>query len=171
MEFKDAHNQNIDVTGYPTEKNLDMLRRIVRASSNEGDLVMDCFMGSGTTLVAAEENSRRWIGMDSSVKAVETTLKRLANGSEPMGDYVKGSNGRKVRSHSLFPTGILARGSTFMSVRVACLDGRAGPRSRSGPAGLAAIQCAPLSEPIPEPQTADQRPCIYSKTPFSNANS
>ena len=98
------------MTGYPTEKNLDMLRRIVRASSNEGDLVMDCFMGSGTTLVAAEENSRRWIGMDSSVKAVETTLKRLANGSEPMGDYVKGSNGRKVRSHSLFPTGILRTG-------------------------------------------------------------
>ncbi len=109
LHFRDAHNQNIHVTGYPTEKNLPMLERIVQASSDEGDLVLDCFTGSGTTLVAAERTGRRWIGVDSSMKAVETTLRRLAQGSEPMGDYVRGKNGR-ARQPALFHTGEL-RGS------------------------------------------------------------
>jgi adenine-specific DNA-methyltransferase len=106
LELKDAHNQNIDVSGYPTEKNLDLLRRIVNASSNPEDLVLDCFMGSGTTLDAAEEGRRRWIGIDSSSKAIETTLKRLAQGLEPMGDFVNGKNGRGGKNPStpaLFP--------------------------------------------------------------------
>ncbi|MBB03625.1 MAG: restriction endonuclease subunit M [Planctomyces sp.] len=100
LDCKDAHNQHIKVTGYPTEKNFDMLRRIVSASSNPGDLVLDCFMGSGTTLAAAEDEGRRWIGIDSSNEAVDTTLMRLANGAEPMGDFV---NGKAKQSASLFP--------------------------------------------------------------------
>jgi adenine-specific DNA-methyltransferase len=76
-----------------------MLRRIISASSNEGDLILDCFMGSGTTLVAAEELGRRWIGIDASIEGVATTLKRLANGAEPMGDFV---NGRKTKQPTLF---------------------------------------------------------------------
>ena len=101
LEFRDAHNQNIDVTGYPTEKNLDMLCQIVEASSNPGDLVLDAFVGSGTTIVAAEETSRRWIGIDSSPTAIETTIKRLAHGSEPMGDFVNGKKA-KAKTASLF---------------------------------------------------------------------
>ncbi len=62
---------------YPTEKNLQMLRAIVRASSEDDDIVLDCFVGSGTTLVAAEECGRRWIGIDDSPVAIETTKKRL----------------------------------------------------------------------------------------------
>ncbi len=100
LGFRDAHNQNIEVTGYPTEKPLAMLRRIIEASSNAGNLVLDCFCGSGTTLVAAEELGRSWIGIDSSVEAINTTVKRLALGSEPMGDYV---NGKKPRERGLFP--------------------------------------------------------------------
>ncbi len=99
LGFRDAHNQNIDVTGYPTEKSLEMLHRIVNASSNPGDVVLDCFAGSGTTLVAAEELERRWIGIDSGLEAIATTIKRLATGSEPMGDFVKGS---KRRERTLF---------------------------------------------------------------------
>ena len=110
LEFRDAHNQNIDVTGYPTEKNVDMLRRIVAASSNPGDLVLDCFMGSGTTPIAAEELERRWIGIDSGATALETTLKRLANGSEPMGDFVTGKKVKKSKGPSLFSSGILTSG-------------------------------------------------------------
>src|SRR5262249_54003120 len=90
LDFRDAHNQNVDVTGYPTEKNLAMLRRIVAASSDPGDLVLDCFVGSGTALVAAEAAGRRWIGIDSSPNAVATMLNRLAHGSGPMGDFVSG---------------------------------------------------------------------------------
>jgi len=63
---------------YPTEKNLDMLKVIVRASSNPGDLVLDCFCGSGTTLVAAEQLGRRWIGIDASPVAIKVALDRLA---------------------------------------------------------------------------------------------
>ena len=102
MDFKDAHNQNIDITGYPTEKSVGLIRRIVKASSNPGDLVLDCFMGSGTTLEVAEEEDRRWLGIDIGRKAVETTIRRLARGREPMGDYVNGTNGKSVRSEPLF---------------------------------------------------------------------
>ena len=55
---------------YPTEKNLEMLELIVGASSNPNDIVMDCFCGSGGTLVAANNLGRRWIGIDNSDTAI-----------------------------------------------------------------------------------------------------
>ncbi len=64
-------------TGYPTQKNLDLLERIIRASSNPGDIVADFFCGAGTTLAAAERCNRRWIGSDLGRFAVHTTRKRL----------------------------------------------------------------------------------------------
>jgi adenine-specific DNA-methyltransferase len=64
---------------YPTEKNINLLKTIVSASSNEGSIVMDFFCGSGTTLVAAQELNRRWIGVDQSEKALEVTRKKLAS--------------------------------------------------------------------------------------------
>jgi len=63
---------------YPTEKNLDLLKSIVLASSNPGDLVLDCFCGSGSTIQAAEELDRQWIGIDESIEAINVTKKRLA---------------------------------------------------------------------------------------------
>ena len=96
LDCRDAHNQNIEITGYPTEKPIEMLRRITSASSSVGDLVLDCFLGSGTTIVAAEEANRKWIGIDSSLEAITTTVTRLAKGSEPMGDYVRAK--KKERS-------------------------------------------------------------------------
>ena len=88
LDFKDAHNQNIEITGYPTEKNSAMLKRIIEASSNPDDLVLDCFSGSGTTLDVASQLKRRWIGVDNSYEAIKTTLHRFAYGVQPMGDYV-----------------------------------------------------------------------------------
>jgi adenine-specific DNA-methyltransferase len=88
LDYRDAHNQNILITGYPTEKNSELLTRIVAASSGPGDLVLDCFSGSGTTLAVADGLKRRWIGIDSSEEAVRTTLKRFESGLEPMGDFV-----------------------------------------------------------------------------------
>ncbi|MBA3848378.1 MAG: restriction endonuclease subunit M [Opitutus sp.] len=88
LDFRDAHNQNIKITGYPTEKNPDLLARIIKASSDEGDLVMDCFAGSGTTLEAASRLKRRWIGIDSSGEAIRATLSRFGRGLEAMGDFV-----------------------------------------------------------------------------------
>ena len=71
-EFKDPQYPD-----YPTEKNLDLLKFIVGASSNEGDLVLDCFCGSGTTLVAAQELNRNWIGIDKSEPAIKVVQKKL----------------------------------------------------------------------------------------------
>jgi adenine-specific DNA-methyltransferase len=88
LDFKDAHNQNIEVTGYPTEKNIEMLEQVISASSETQDLVLDCFAGSGTTLVAAGSLGRRWIGIDNSDEAINTIINRLKFGSQPMGDYV-----------------------------------------------------------------------------------
>ena len=62
---------------YPTEKNIEMLKVIIQASSNPDDIVLDCFAGSGTSLVAAETLGRRWIGIDNSEIAIETIQKRL----------------------------------------------------------------------------------------------
>lgn len=88
MDVKDAHNQMIKITGYPTEKPSELLARIVEASSNEGDLVLDCFAGSGTTLAVASQLGRRWVGIDNSSEAIATILQRFAHGLEPMGDFV-----------------------------------------------------------------------------------
>lgn len=90
LDYKDAHNQNIKITGYPTEKNPNLLRRIIQASSNPGDVVLDCFAGSGTTLNVADELGRRWVGIDNSAQAIKTILKRFAIGREAMGDFVNG---------------------------------------------------------------------------------
>ena len=62
---------------YPTEKNLDMIRMIVEASSNPDDIVLDCFAGSGGTALAAAQCGRRWIAIDNSPTAIRTIRKRL----------------------------------------------------------------------------------------------
>jgi DNA modification methylase len=63
--------------GFQTEKSEALLERIIKASSNEGDLVLDCFIGSGTTLAVAQKPGRRWIGCDINKGAVQLTSKRL----------------------------------------------------------------------------------------------
>ena len=67
--------------GYPTQKPVALLERIIQASSNPGDMVLDPFCGSGTTCFAAEKLGRHWVGMDLSEKAGEITHRRI-------GDYL-----------------------------------------------------------------------------------
>ena len=105
LNYRDAHNQNIRITGYPTEKNPELLKRIIEASSNPDDIVLDCFCGSGTTLEVAHRLERRWVGIDNSAEAIGTVLDRFANGTEIMGDFVsKGKNTRTTKNQlpSLF---------------------------------------------------------------------
>ncbi|MDP2173919.1 MAG: site-specific DNA-methyltransferase [Candidatus Cloacimonadaceae bacterium] len=73
-EFKDPQYPD-----YPTEKNADMLDLIIKTSSNENSIVLDCFCGSGTTLVASQKNNRQWIGIDQSDMAIQATRKKLAS--------------------------------------------------------------------------------------------
>lgn len=63
--------------GYPTQKPVALLERIIKASSNEGDVVLDPFCGSGTALVAAQNLGRDWIGIDSQSKAMSVSSDRL----------------------------------------------------------------------------------------------
>ncbi len=67
---------------YPTQKPIELLERIIKASSNPNDLILDCFMGSGTTQAAAVKFGRRFIGADINLGAIETTIKRLLNLSD-----------------------------------------------------------------------------------------
>lgn len=62
---------------HPTQKPEEMLRRIILASSNEGDIVLDPFLGSGTTAVVAKKLSRDWIGIEKSKKYVDMAQKRI----------------------------------------------------------------------------------------------
>jgi site-specific DNA-methyltransferase (adenine-specific) len=65
--------------GYPTQKPLKLLERIIKGSSKQGDLIFDCFMGSGTTQAVAMKLGRRFIGADINLGAIQTTTKRLIN--------------------------------------------------------------------------------------------
>lgn len=71
-------------TGYPTQKPLKLLRRIIEASSNIGDMILDPFCGCATTLVAADQLQRKWAGIDLSPIAIEKVNERIANDRGPM---------------------------------------------------------------------------------------
>ena len=101
LNYRDSINQNMVITGYPTEKNLAMLENIIAASSNPGDLVLDAFCGSGTTMQAAYNLGRAWIGVDCAEEAICSVLKRFNIGSEKMGDFVSGKTARMYKPHEL----------------------------------------------------------------------
>jgi DNA modification methylase len=77
LDIPDAMHLGRERTGYPTQKPELLLERIIRAASRDGDLILDPFCGSGTALVVAERLGRSWIGIDSSLQAIETTRRRL----------------------------------------------------------------------------------------------
>jgi adenine-specific DNA-methyltransferase len=89
LDVQDSLNQSIKITGYPTEKNAELLKRIINASSNPGDLVLDFFAGSGTTLGVASHLDRYWIGIDNSFESINHIFKRFFRGVNEMGDFVK----------------------------------------------------------------------------------
>ena len=103
--------------GYPTQKPLALLERIIKASSNEGDVVLDPFCGCATACVAAENLGRRWIGIDISPKAVELVNMRL---QQSMGDLFHNRLAPPVPTSPSAPTSTrrcrIARTSTFCSV-------------------------------------------------------
>lgn len=99
--------------GYPTQKPEALLERIIKASSNPGDIVFDCFMGSGTTQAVAMKLGRRFIGADINVGAVHTTTKRLINcakelnaslfrSNDEVGSFYTGFEVYNVNDYNLF---------------------------------------------------------------------
>jgi len=74
---------------YPTQKPEELLQKFIIASSNENDIVLDAFAGSGTTLAVAEKLNRRWIGMDCGKLAIYTIQKRMLNLTTQIGSLKK----------------------------------------------------------------------------------
>ena len=74
-----VQSQSKERIGYPTQKPEKLLERIIELASNEGDIVLDPFVGGGTTIAVADRLKRKWIGIDQSVQAVKVTELRLHN--------------------------------------------------------------------------------------------
>ena len=74
---------------YPTQKPEALIERIIKASSDPGDLVFDCFMGSGTTQAVAMKLGRKFIGADINLGAIQTTTKRLINVASELNSQIK----------------------------------------------------------------------------------
>ena len=75
-------------TGYPTQKPLALIRRIIEASSNESDIVLDPFCGCATTCVAAQQLHRKWIGIDLEKQSVKILIERLSDDAGLFKDFV-----------------------------------------------------------------------------------
>lgn len=80
-----------EATDYPTQKPEGLIERIIKASSNPGDIVFDCFMGSGTTQAVAMKLGRRFIGADINLGAIQTTTKRLLGVAEELNTTIDGA--------------------------------------------------------------------------------
>lgn len=103
-----------DSWGYPTQKPEQLLQRIIEASSEPGDLVMDFFCGSGTTLAVAEKLGRRWIGCDIGKLAIYTTQKRLLQIEESRQlTNRKTKYAKKATSFAVLAAGLYDLGKVF----------------------------------------------------------
>ena len=85
-DIPNLHAHAKERTGYPTQKPLALYERIIKASSNESDIVLDPFAGCATTLVAAEHLGRQWVGVDIWEKAHEVVVERLRDTAGLFGD-------------------------------------------------------------------------------------
>jgi DNA modification methylase len=86
------NSQSKERTGYPTQKPLALLHRIIKASSKEGDVVLDPFCGCATTCVAAQQLNRKWIGIDIEKQAASVLVERLGDDAGLFKNFVHRSD-------------------------------------------------------------------------------
>ncbi len=98
-----ASSERKVASNYPTQKPEALIERMIKSSSNSGDLVADFFLGSGTTVAVAEKLGRRWIGSDCGKLAIYTTQKRMLNLRKEIGN--KGTS-LKPKPFALFNAGL-----------------------------------------------------------------
>ena len=112
-EIKREHTRSHEHTDYPTQKPTELIERLISALSEPGDLVLDSFVGSGTTAVVAQRTGRRWIGCDINKGAIQTTAKRIqelmrlqanAAGAPQQSDLVGAINEQQAPSQLDFAT-------------------------------------------------------------------
>ncbi len=94
---------------YPTQKPEKLLERIIKASSNPGDIVFDCFMGSGTTQAVALKNGRKFIGSDINIGAVQTATKRLTKILKGNNEKLPGFEIYNVNNYEVFRNPVQAK--------------------------------------------------------------
>jgi DNA modification methylase len=77
LDILPVSSQSKEKIGYPTQKPISLLKRIIEMATNENDIVLDPFVGGGTAVAAADKFNRRWIGIDQSVQAIKVTEFRM----------------------------------------------------------------------------------------------
>lgn len=100
LDIDEINSMANDNVGYPTQKPVSLIERILKSSSNEGDLIADFFCGSGTTAVAAELLNRKWIACDLGRFSIHTTRKRLINVQRELKE-----NGKDFRAFEILNLG------------------------------------------------------------------
>lgn len=118
------HPKALERLDYPTQKPENLIERIIMASSNPGDLVFDCFMGSGTTQAVAMKLGRRFIGADINLCAIQTTTKRLINVANELNSQIEsedkytGVEVYNVNNYDLFRNPLEARDLILQALEV-----------------------------------------------------
>lgn len=118
------HPKALERLDYPTQKPENLIERIIMASSNPGDLVFDCFMGSGTTQAVAMKLGRRFIGADINLGAIQTTTKRLINVANELNSQIEsedkytGFEVYNVNNYDLFRNPLEARDLILQALEV-----------------------------------------------------
>lgn len=109
---------------YPTQKPEELLSKIILASSNPGDIVFDCFMGSGTTQAVAMKLGRRFIGADINLGSIQTTTKRLINVANELNESLQddekyiGFEVYNVNNYDFFRNPVEARGLIIQALEI-----------------------------------------------------
>lgn len=100
IDIAPLNSQAKERLGYPTQKPEALLERMIKASSNEGDVVLDAYCGCGTSVAVAQKLNRRWIGIDITYQAISVILKRLedTHGSQVLADVVLSGVPRDLNS-------------------------------------------------------------------------
>lgn len=123
-QIKGVFNMGAEYLSYPTQKPEGLIERIIKASSNPGDIVFDCFMGSGTTQAVAMKLGRRFIGADINLGAIQTTTKRLINVANGLNSQIEsedkytGFEVYNVNNYDLFRNPVEARDLILQALEV-----------------------------------------------------
>jgi site-specific DNA-methyltransferase (adenine-specific) len=120
-QIKGVFNMGNEYTAYPTQKPEELLERIIKSSSNNGDIVFDCFMGSGTTLKVANDLNRKFIGADINLGSVQITTKRL---SSKLNIIKNGFEVYNVNNYDIFRNPIEAKKLIIEALELQSLDNR-----------------------------------------------
>lgn len=127
--FINIENQASSVrTDYPTQKPEELLYKLISASSNPGDIVFDCFMGSGTTQAVAMKLGRRFIGADINLGSIQTTTKRLCNVAKELNNqldkdnYYTGFEVYNVNNYDFFRNPVEAKELIIEALQIQKMD-------------------------------------------------